>query len=85
MQADAGLVQNIANTHETGPDLRRKTDPLCLAAGEAGRAAGEGEILQSHVHQESDAGADLLQNALSDEFLLRRKLHLRKKPLQLNN
>ena len=85
MQTDAGLIQNIAYPHQTGADLRRQADSLCFAAGKACRCPGQREIIQSHVHQEAHSGADLLQDALSNEFLLRRQLHLRQEFLQLNN
>ena len=34
VQTDTGFVQNIAHSHQTGTDLCRQTDPLCLTAGE---------------------------------------------------
>ena len=34
VQADTGLIQNIAHPHQTGTDLGRQTDPLRLTTGE---------------------------------------------------
>ncbi|MNJ44471.1 hypothetical protein D3C77_395250 [compost metagenome] len=33
MQPDAGLVQNIEDTHQTGADLRSQSDALSFTAG----------------------------------------------------
>ena len=83
MQSDAGLVQNIADAHKSGTDLGRQTDSLCLAAGERTRSPGKGEVAQSHVHQKSHSGADLLQDLLSDQLLIPVQGHPGKELLQL--
>ena len=61
VQADAGLIQNIAYTHQSGTDLGCQTDTLCLTAGQGSRSSGQRQIFQSHIHQESYSCADLLQ------------------------
>ena len=40
VQADAGLVQNIAYTHQSGTDLGSQTDTLCFTAGQGSRSSG---------------------------------------------
>ena len=70
----AGLVQDVADADETGADLSRQADALGLAAGEGGRRARQGQIIESHVIEEADAGADLLEHLFADEFLCLREL-----------
>ena len=75
VQADAGLVQNIAYPHQSGTDLGSQTDTLCFTAGQGSRSSGQGQIFQSHIHQKSYSCADLLQHTLTDELLLFRQRH----------
>ena len=74
VKAYAGLVQDVADADETGADLGRQADALGLAAGESGRRARQGQIIESHVIEEADAGADLLEHLPADEFLCLREL-----------
>lgn len=60
VQADAGLVQDIAHPHQAGADLGSQTDPLCLAAGKCGGTSGQRQVIQSHIQQEFHPGPNLL-------------------------
>ena len=70
VQSDAGLIQDIAHSHQPGTDLSRQTDTLRLSARERRRRSGQGEIIQTDIHQEADPRLDFLQKLLSDELLL---------------
>ena len=60
VQADARLVEDIEYAHERGAYLRGQPYALALAAGEGGRRAGEGEILQANALEEVQPRAYLL-------------------------
>ena len=60
VQADRGLVQDVADADQAGADLCRKPDALRLAARERRRAARQRQVVQADVDQEVQAGADLL-------------------------
>ena len=75
VQADTGLIQNIADTYQTGTDLGCQTDTLCLTTGQSSGSSRQRQILQSHIHQEAYSGADLFQHTLADELLLFRQGH----------
>ena len=66
VQADAGLVQHVEHTHQPRPDLGGQADALGLPARQGGRAPGQAEVVQAHVHQEAQAGVDLGQHAAGD-------------------
>ena len=69
VQADGGLVQNIQHSHQRGADLGGQPDALALAAGQAGGAAGQGQVLEPHRPQEAQPLPDLLQDPLGDAHL----------------
>ena len=60
MQTDTWLVQNIADSDQSGANLCCKTDSLRLAAGQCSRRSGKGKIIQSDVDQESNSCPDFL-------------------------
>ena len=74
MQADARLVEHVEHARQPRADLRREPDALALAAGERGAAAGEGEVVEAHVHEELQALLDLAQDAPGDLLALGREL-----------
>ena len=76
VQPNGGLVEDIEHTHEARADLRGQADALRLAAGERRRGAGEGEVIQAHVHQEAQALDDLLHDTPADELLALRELEV---------
>ena len=41
VQADTGLVQNIADSHQPGTDLGGKSDSLCFPAGQSAGGPGQ--------------------------------------------
>src|SRR3972149_833455 len=69
VQADAGLVQDVEDTHQPGPDLRGQADALRLAAGEGSGGAGQRPVVQADVDHEAQAGADLLEDLMGDQLL----------------
>ena len=64
VQTDGRLVQNIQHPHQGRTDLGGQPDTLALAAGKGSRRAGQGQIAQSHIRQELQAGLDLLDDLL---------------------
>ena len=62
MQADGGLVENVEHVDELGAYLGGQTNALALAAGEAGRGAGEREVVESDLQEEVEPGAYLLED-----------------------
>ena len=64
VQADGRLVQNIQHAHQGRTDLGSQPDPLALAAGKGSRRPGQGQVAQSHIRQELQAGLDLLDDLL---------------------
>ena len=66
MEADAGFVQDVQDAHQARPDLGSQAYPLPLASRERGRGPVEGEVLEPHVSEETQALADLLQHAAGD-------------------
>ena len=59
MQSDAGLIQDIGNSHQTGTDLCGKADPLRLSAGKGSRCPCQSQVVQSHIHKEPGPRPDL--------------------------
>ena len=60
VKSDARLIQNIADSHQAGADLRRQSDTLCLSARKRGGSPRQGEIFQSDIDKEADSRPDLL-------------------------
>ena len=76
MQPDRRLIQDIADSDQSGSDLRSQTDPLCLSSGQGCRCTGKRQVIQTYIAQERDPASDFLQNLLSDHLLLRSKLQI---------
>ena len=55
VKADARFVQNIQDAHEPGADLGGQPDALGFPARKRRRGAGQGQVVQPHVHQKSQA------------------------------
>jgi hypothetical protein len=66
VQADGRLVEDVHHAHQAGADLAGQADALGLAAGEGVGAAVQRQIVQTHVHQELQPGADLLEDLVGD-------------------
>ena len=75
VQTDTGLIQDIADTYQTGTDLGCQTDTLCLTTGQSSGSSRQRQILQTNIHQEAYSGADLFQHTLANELLLFRQGH----------
>ena len=69
MKADGGLVEDIEHAHEARTDLRRKTNALRFATGKRGGRTFEREVIETHVHQETQALGDLLHDRTCDHLL----------------
>ena len=69
MKADGWLVQDVENTDQSRADLRREPNPLAFPARQGPCGAIQGEVVQSHIDQESQALSDFLQNAGRDHLL----------------
>jgi hypothetical protein len=61
VQADRRLVEHVDDAGEFAADLAREADALAFAARERRRRAVEGEIRETHVHEEAQTVADLLE------------------------
>ncbi len=61
MQPDRRLIQNVKDPDQPRADLTGEPDPLRLAAGERRSGPIEGQVMQTDVDQERQAGTDLLQ------------------------
>ena len=70
VQSDAGLIQNIEHVHQLTAYLRRQTDTLTLAARQRCRLAVQCQIVQSHIEQEIQTRAYLLQYLCGNLLLL---------------
>ena len=70
VQADAGLVQHIQHPGEGAADLGGQPDPLAFAAGKAGSAPAEGQIIQPHALEEVQPLPHFFQDAVADPVFL---------------
>ena len=61
VQADRWLVENVEHPHQARTDLGGQSDPLGFPSGEGGSSPVQCEVLQTHVEQELEPGADLLE------------------------
>ena len=59
VQADGGLIEDEERVDQRGAQRGGKVDALHFAAGERARLAVEREVVQAHVAQEAQPGADL--------------------------
>ena len=66
VEADGGLVEDVAGSDESGADLGGESDALGLAAGEGSGGAVEGEVLESDGPHEAEPGLDFLEDGLGD-------------------
>jgi len=66
VQPDAGLVEHIEHPDEAGPDLGGEPDPLGLTTRERACGAGQAQVVETDVEQESEALVDLLDDAFGD-------------------
>ncbi len=73
VQPDARFIKDVENAHQGRADLRGKPDTLSFTAGERGRAAVKSEVIEAHVHHESESLADLLQDPLGNGGLFLRE------------
>ncbi len=74
MQPDGRLVEHVAGAHQARSQTSGELDALRLAAGERGREAVEGQVIEADVVQELEPLPDLDQDLLGDGGFFRRKL-----------
>ena len=74
MQTNGGLVQNVKNTGQAGPDLAGQTDTLAFTARQGAGVSAERQVLQTDVVQETKPLADFLENGAGNLILLVRKV-----------
>ena len=67
VQPDRRLVEHVERADETGPDLGREANALCLTTGERAGRARQREVVEPHVQQEAKPCIDLLHHPLRDE------------------
>ena len=70
VEADRRLVEHVEHAGQPAADLAGQADPLALAAGERGRAAGEREVVEPDVDQERQPVADLADQVAGDVLLV---------------
>ena len=66
MQADRGLIQDVEHADQSRPHLAGQADALSLAAGERRRRAVQRQVVQTHVGEELESAANLLEKLLGD-------------------
>ena len=62
VQADRGLVEYVEHAHQPGAYLRGQAYALSLAAGQRGRGAVQGQVVQPDVDHELEARDDFLHD-----------------------
>jgi hypothetical protein len=68
VEADARLVEDVQHADEPAADLPGEADALRLAARERRGGAVERQVVEADVQQETEAGADFLQQLAGDRF-----------------
>ncbi len=74
VQADGWLVQHIEHAGQAGADLRGEANALAFTARERPGGACQGQIVETDIVEEFQAGANFLQDAGGDFLLLGRQL-----------
>ena len=82
VEANTGLIQNIGHAYQAGANLRRQADTLGFPAGEGTSCPCQRQVVQPHIYQEADPGADFLQHLRPNHFLLLRQLQIPQKRMQ---
>src|SRR5258706_4499882 len=67
MQADGGLVEDVANPAQVGAKLRGQPDALRLAAGERWRGTVQGQVIETDFREEAKAALQF-RNQVTREF-----------------
>src|SRR5215475_2369484 len=70
MEPNAGFIQNVKNTSQTGADLCREPYPLRFAAGKGAAFAIQCEIAEPNFYEKLQARANLADNVCYDGLLL---------------
>src|SRR5699024_12461589 len=62
VQPDGGIIKDVHDTRQARAHLACEADALRLAAGERLGAAIQREVIEAHVHEESQSIADFLHD-----------------------
>src|SRR5690606_23053158 len=73
VQADRGLVEDVAHAAQIGAELGREAYTLRLAARERRRCAVERQIRQTHLFEEAETALELGQDVAGDLGLAARE------------
>ena len=76
VKPDRRLVEHVQHAHQARADLAGQPDPLGLSPGQGGRAARQVQVVEAHVEQEAEPGADLLEHLLGDHGVAVVEVHL---------
>ena len=66
VQADGGLVQDVAHALQIGAELGGNPDALGLAAGEGRRGPVQAQVFEAHLFEEIQPCADLREDVAGD-------------------
>ena len=69
VQTNGRLIEHIKYAGQTGTNLRSQTDALCLAARKRGRAAIQGQVIQTDVQKEAQPSLGFLEYRTGNDFL----------------
>src|SRR5258708_29224312 len=70
MQADARLIKDVKNADQASADLGGQTDALGFASTEGAAFPIQGEVSQTDIFQKSQPRPDLLDDVMSNFFLI---------------
>src|SRR5665213_3153853 len=66
VQSNRRLIENVKHANESRPDLRRETNALRFPTRQRLGGATKREIIQTHIDEESQPLANLLENRAGD-------------------
>ena len=69
MEPDARFVQDVQHADKAGSDLGREPDSLSLTSRQRHGRPINGQIIESHVKQESEPSPDLFEHLARDRVL----------------
>src|SRR5690606_31564477 len=71
VQADAGFIQDVENTHQLAADLGRQPDALGFAAGKRDSSPVERQVIQADIDHKAKPRRNLLEHLLGNDLLAR--------------
>ncbi|OPZ71701.1 MAG: hypothetical protein BWY80_01275 [Firmicutes bacterium ADurb.Bin456] len=79
MQSDTWFIQHIENPYQAGPHLGGQADTLGFTPGKTPCCSIQGQVLQPHIHQESQPFPDFFYHLPSNEQIPLVQLQLAEK------